>query len=413
MYAGSLPPNAKHRIHTRVLTFLVFLFQPRIKDTTMNTFQVRNRAITAVAGIFIVIASFGLNACSNTGSSAIAGLDDNANTYALNSISASSAENTTAALFDKADMTGILNDMQAEILDDIVAGRPNGRGPNGNGPNSGSPNGAPNGGPNGTPPPNRDSNAARPEAMLEISRRLNTQGTMTSGGAASARFNSALGVQSVSVAVMGASYQLVTPPMRPEPRNNAPSGNGRPSSTNANARPPRLAETIFVYPLPPSSTATSTMQPSLIALSDAPATATFTVRGYTLGETTIDIPGKATFISLKDGDALPRSSTVTVRWNPLGTFTGGVLTLRNVPDSAALAGKTRREAEAIIRALPKPVVKQLVAGTNSVELTAAELGALQTGAAHLALSVANVKRTNSDKAVLKADAHSALRIRLQ
>ncbi|TAE29542.1 MAG: hypothetical protein EAZ92_05970 [Candidatus Kapaibacterium sp.] len=411
MYAGSLPPNAKHRIHERVLTFLgsitlgFLLFQPRIKDTTMNTFQVRNRIIAAVAGIFI--ASFGFTACSGTGSSAIAGLDDGAtataSAYALNSMGASA--NSSTALLGNADMTGILNDMQTELLDDIFAGRPNGRGANG----------SPNGGPNGTPPPNRDSNAIRPEAMLEVSRRLNAQGTMTSGGAASARFNSALGVQGVSVAVMGAIYQLVTPPMRPEGRNNQPPGGGRPNSTNANARPPRLAETIFVYPLPPSSTATTTMTmpPSLITLSDAPATANFTVRGYTLGETTIDIPGKATFTSVKEGDALSRSSAVTVRWNPIGTFTGGVLTLRNVPDSAALAGKTRREAEAIIRALPKPVVKPIVAGTSSVEFSSAELGTLQTGAAHLALSVANVKRTNSDKAVLKADSHSALRVRLQ
>lgn len=364
----------------------------------MNTTSLNNRVIAAVAGIFI--AFFGLTACNSAGSTApIAAFDaasDNS-ALALNSLGMSASEAK-----EYADVNSILTDMQSEMLDEITLGRRNPRGAGGEG---------------GLNAPPRDTNAVRPEATLEISRKTGASGS-TSGAAASARFNSALGVQGVNVSVLGANYTLVTPPLRapnltpPPQRPNSTNANARPNSTNANAqRPQRIAETLFVFPLPPSSTATS--QPTLIALMDANALATFTVRGYSLGETTIDIPGKIVITSAKEGDALPRTAALTVRWSALGSFTNGIVSLRNVPDSAALAGLSRMGAEARIRALPRPIVKTLSAGATSIEFSAAEMAALQAGNAHLSVSVANVKRTNSDKAVLKADSHTGLRLRLQ
>lgn len=347
-----------------------------------------SRALSAVATILLAV--FSLTACNSNGSSPLAALDDNAaTTVSLNSLGAS----TQALSGVNADMNDILETMQADLLNDI-SGVP--RGPR---PAQGSPSGSPVG---------VDTSKTRPEAVLEVSRRPNALGSTTSGGAASARFNSALGVQGVSVNVLGTNYTLVTPPLRSRGTTQTPP----PSSTNANAsRQPRIAETLFVYPLPPSSTATT--QPSLITLSDAAALATFTVAGYTLGDNSIQIPGTITVTSAKEGDNVSRSAALTVRWNVSGSFTNGVLSLRNVPDSAALAGKSRSEAEKILRSLPKPIVKQLSVGATSVELSATEMASLQAGNAHLSLSVANVKRTNTDKAVLKADSHTGIKIRLQ
>ncbi len=157
----------------------------------------------------------------------------------------------------------------------------------------------------------------RPEAVLEIKRRRLSATSTETGGEASARFDKTLGVTGVSVAVLGATYQFVTPPVRPNngngrgPGGNGPGGNGNgnpngnPSSTHANALvSERIASTLFVFPAPPSTTSTTT--PALITLTPANAAATFTVSGYTLGDNTLDIPGNVSFTSLKSGDALSR-----------------------------------------------------------------------------------------------------------
>lgn len=255
----------------------------------------------------------------------------------------------------------------------------------------------------------------RPEAVLEINRRRLSSTSTETGGEASARFDNTLGVTGVSVAVLGTTYQFVTPPMRPNNGNGrgpGGNGNGNPNSTNANApRPDRIASTLFVFPAPPSTTSTTT--PALITLSPANAVATFTVNGYTLGDNTLGIPGTVSFTSLKSGDALSRTSNLTVRWSVAGTFTNGVVVLKNVLDSTALDGKTRREIEQIRRNLPKPITKQLTAGAASVDFTAAELTALQAGSAEITVGIVNAKRTNSDKAILIARTHTGARITLQ
>lgn len=252
----------------------------------------------------------------------------------------------------------------------------------------------------------------RPEAVLEIKRRRLSATSTETGGEATARFDNTLGVIGVSVLVQGATYQFVTPPMRPNNGNGRGPGGNPPNSTNANAqRPERIASTLFVFPAPPSTTSTTT--PALITLTPANAAATFTVSGYTLGDNTLDIPGNVSFTSLKSGDALSRASNLSVRWSVAGTFTNGVVVLKNVLDSTALAGKTRREIEQIRRNLPQPITKQLTAGATSVDFTAAELTALQAGTAEISIGIVNAKRTNSDKAILIARTHTGARVTLQ
>ncbi|MBD1207154.1 MAG: hypothetical protein H9535_01900 [Ignavibacteria bacterium] len=256
----------------------------------------------------------------------------------------------------------------------------------------------------------------RPEAVLEIKRRPLSRTSTETGGEASARFDNTLGVTGVSVAVLGTTYQFVTPPMRPNNGNGrgpGGNGNGNPNSTNANApRPERIASTLFVFPAPPATNASTTL-PALITLTPVNATATFTVSGYALADNALDIPGNVSFTSLKSGDALSRASNLSVRWNVAGTFTNGVVVLKNVLDSTALAGKTRREIEQIRRNLPKPITKQLTAGAASVDFTAAELTALQAGSAEITVGIVNAKRTNSDKAILIARTNAGARITLQ
>lgn len=246
----------------------------------------------------------------------------------------------------------------------------------------------------------------RPEAVLEINRRLISRTGTQTGGEATGRFDSSLGVTGVSVAILGTTYQFVQPPLRGR------NGGGQPNGgQQGGQRPARITSTIFVFPAPPSTTATTA--PSLITLNDANATATFTVSGYALADNTLDIPGTIAFTSVKSGDVVSRSAATTVRWSVAGTFTNGVVTLHNVLDSAALAGKSRREVEQIRRNLPKPITKQLQAGATSVEFTAAELTALQSGTAELSIGIVNAKRTNSDKAILIAHSRTGLRLSLQ
>lgn len=262
---------------------------------------------------------------------------------------------------------------------------------------------------------------SRPEAVFEIKRRPLSRTSTETGGEASARFDNTLGVTGVSVAVLGTTYQFVTPPMRPQNGNgrgpggngNGGNGNGNPNSTNANAqRPDRIASTLFVFPAPPATNASTTL-PALITLTPVNATAIFTVSGYTLADNTLNIPGNVSFTSLKDGDALSRTAALTVRWSVAGTFTNGVITVRNVLDSTALAGKSRREIEQMLRSLPKPITKQLTAGATSIDFTAAELTALQAGSTEISLGIVNAKRTNSDKALLVAHARTGARVILQ
>jgi hypothetical protein len=257
----------------------------------------------------------------------------------------------------------------------------------------------------------------RPEAIVEISRRR-LSGTSTETGAeASARFDSTLGVTGVILAVLGTSYQFVRPPMRPQ------NGNGRPGNGGNGGNPPggnpppnaqrpaRIASTLFIFPAPPATSATT--RPALITLNDVNALATVTAVGYTFADNTVDIPGKITLISVNEGDVVSRSAALNLRWNLAGTFTNGRITVHNVADSATLAGKSRQEVAQILRNMPKPLSKELSAGTTSVEFTATELASLQSGMAEISVGVVNTKRTNSDKAVLIAHSRSGIRVRLQ
>lgn len=338
-----------------------------------------SRRVNMTALALITFAFLGLTACQQDGTtSPIAALDD------LNSSSSLSAASLTS---DAQTSGGLEMDLLA-----LAGGSGNATG-------------------------------TRPEAVLEIKRRPLSRTSTETGGEASARFDNTLGVTGVSVAVLGTTYQFVTPPMRPHNGNgqgpggngngNGGNGNGNPNSTNANAqRPERIASTLFVFPAPPATNASTTL-PALITLTPVNATATFTVSGYTLADNTLEIPGTVSFTSLKDGDALSRAAALTVRWNVAGTFTNGVVVVRNVLDSTALAGKTRREIEQIRRNLPKPITKQLTAGATSIDFTAAELTALQAGSAEISLGIVNAKRTNSDKALLVAHARTGARVILQ
>jgi hypothetical protein len=330
----------------------------------MKTFLTSRRAVISAAAL-IAFALVGLTACQDGTTSPIAALDN------LNSASTLSASSLTSD--SDAQVSG---DMEMDIM--ALAG----------------------------------GSETRPEAVLEIARRPLSRTSTQTGGEAKTRFDSTLNVKSVSVAVLGTTYQLVTPPMRPGNggQGGHPGGNG--GTPPSGQRPDRIAATLFVFPAPPATTAITTT-PALITLNDANALATFTVSGYTLTDNTLDIPGKISFSSVKDGDALSRATALTVRWSLAGTFTNGAVVIRNVLDSTALAGKTRREAEQLLRNLPKPITKQLQAGATSVDFTAAELTALQAGTAELSVGVVNAKRTNSDKAILIAHSRSGVRVRLQ
>jgi hypothetical protein len=334
-----------------------------IQGTTMKTFLTSRRAIISAAAL-IAFALVGLTACQDGTTSPIAALDN------LSSASTLSASSLTSD--GDAQLSG---DMEMDIM--ALAG----------------------------------GSETRPEAVLEIARRPLSRTSIQTGGEAKTRFDSTLNVKSVSVAVLGTTYQLVTPPMRPGNggQGGHPGGNG--GTPPSGQRPDRVAATLFVFPAPPATTATTT--PALITLNDANALATFTVSGYTLTDNTLDIPGKIAFSSVKDGDALSRATALAVRWSVAGTFTNGAVVIRNVLDSTALAGKTRREAEQLLRNLPKPITKQLQAGATSVDFTAAELTALQAGTAELSVGVINAKRTNSDKAILIAHSRTGVRVRLQ
>lgn len=324
-----------------------------------------SRPVSMTALALITFALVGLTACQQDGTtSPIAAMDN---------LATASAANSTASLTNDTQSYG---DLEMDVL--ALAG--------------------------GT--------ETRPEAVLEINRRPLSRTSTESGGEASARFDSTLNVKGVSVTVLGTTYQFVTPPLRTQNGNGrGTGGNGNPNSTNANAqRPERIASTLFVFPAPPT---TSAALPALIALTPVNAAATFTVNGYTLADNTLDIPGTIAITSLKDGDALSRSASLTVRWSVAGTFTNGVITVRNVLDSAALAGKSRREAEQLLRSLPKPIAKQLSAGASSADFTAAELTALQAGTAEISLGIVNAKRTNNDKALLLARTRTGARVRLQ
>jgi hypothetical protein len=330
----------------------------------MKTFLTSRRAVISAAAL-IAFALVGLTACQDGTTSPIAALDN------LSSASTLSASSLTSD--SDAQLSG---DMEMDIM--ALAG----------------------------------GSETRPEAVLEIARRSLSRTSTQTGGEAKTRFDSTLNVKSVSVAVLGTTYQLVTPPMRPGNggQGGHPGGNG--GTPPSGQRPDRVAATLFVFPAPPATTATTTT-PALITLNDANALATFTVSGYTLSDNTLDIPGKISFTSVKDGDALSRAAALTVRWSLAGTFTNGAVVIRNVLDSTALAGKTRREAEQLLRNLPKPITKQLQVGATSVDFTAAELTALQAGTAELSVGVINAKRTNSDKAILIAHSRTGVRVRLQ
>lgn len=344
------------------MQFHIFLF---IQGTTMKTFLTSRRAVISAAAL-IAFALVGLTACQDGTTSPIAALDN------LSSASTLSASSLTSD--SDAQLSG---DMEMDIM--ALAG----------------------------------GSETRPEAVLEIARRPLSRTSTQTGGEAKTRFDSTLNVKSVSVAVLGTTYQLVTPPMRSGNggQGGHPGGNGG-GTPPSGQRPDRVAATLFVFPAPPATTATTTT-PALITLNDANALATFTVSGYTLTDNTLDIPGKISFTSVKEGDALSRATALTVRWSVAGTFTNGAVVIRNVLDSTALAGKTRREAEQLLRNLPKPITKQLQAGATSVDFTAAELTALQAGTAELLVGVINAKRTNSDKAILIAHSRTGIRLRLQ
>ncbi len=254
----------------------------------------------------------------------------------------------------------------------------------------------------------------RPEAIVEISRRPISRTSTETGAEASARFDSTLGVTGVSLAVLGTSYQFVRPPMRPQNGNGRPGNGGNPSGGNPppNAqRPARIASTLFVFPAPPATSATT--RPTLIMLNDANAIATVTVVGYTFADNRVDIPGKITLTSMKEGDVVSRSAALNLRWNLAGTYTNGRVTVHNVADSTALAGKSRQEVAQILRNMPKPLSKKFSVGTTSIEFTAAELASLQAGTVEISVGVVNAKRTNSDKAVLIAHSRNGIRVRLQ
>jgi hypothetical protein len=348
----------------------------------MNSFLQGSRVITAVA--VITFALLGTTACQQDGifSSNTASSFDNANAIAATNTAsglslASLADSEDDALAQAAAIGNISEQANhaPRILEMLGVSRDSASG-------------------------------VRPAAILEISRRRLSETSTQTGGAASARFNGSLGVKGVSVSVLGASYQFVTPPMRQRNGGNPPNGN--PVGTTAT----RIAETIFVYPAPPSTSATTAL-PSLITLTDANATATFTINGYTLADNTLGIPGKITLTNAKDGDVLPRSAAFTMRWSVAGTFTNGVVTIHNVLDSAARAGKSRSQVEQLQRNLPKPIVKQVSAGAISVDFTAAELTSLQAGAAEISLGIVNTKKTNNDTAILMAHSRTGARLRLQ
>lgn len=369
----------------------------------MKTFLKGNRAfISAVAAILLAF-TVGMTSCNSTGNSPIAAFD---NVGMTNTSSAISLESILASY--STTPNEILNDVNTEELSEamgIGGGEPLGDNTLGGPPRGGNPAG-------GSPRPSTNGTVGagtRPEAVLEIARRPIGQDRATAGGFSSARFSGSLGVVGVSVSLAGNTYTLSALPQR---SGNSNPPNGRPNSTNATTtQPQRTPEAHFVYPAPPSSTATTT--PTPIPLTDANAIATFRVNSYTLQDNAIDLPGKIAITSIQENASLPRTAALTVNWTVPGTFTNGQIILRNVLDSSALAGKTREEVRQILRNLPKPITKRITAGATSVTFTAAELATLQAGNVHLSIAITNVKRTNSDKAVLSAHSANGVFFRFQ
>ncbi|MCS6808834.1 MAG: hypothetical protein RML40_09175 [Bacteroidota bacterium] len=259
--------------------------------------------------------------------------------------------------------------------------------------------------------PTRSTTASlKPEAEIEVIRLPNVQGNTVRDAMASARFDAALGVQAVEVSVLGTTYQFAPVPAMPRAVVNNLVNNLL-SSLNISSLP---RKSVFVYPpIVLSSTATSSS--SLIKLNDANALARFRVTSYNLADNTLDIPGAIT-ITLQENANVPRTQPLTVRWNMAGTFTEGIVTLRNIVDSAALAGlvgKSAKEVKDILKGFSRSITKKLNAPTNSVEVTAEELSKLQAGSAYLGISLKNKKTTNGGKAVLEAETHAGVRLRLQ
>ncbi|MCU0428122.1 MAG: hypothetical protein MUF71_21120 [Candidatus Kapabacteria bacterium] len=364
----------------------------------MKTLLKGNRALFLAVAALLLAITFGMTSCNATGNSPIAGFD-NTSTNALSTdisletilASYSSTPNEMLNDVNTEDLSETMGIGGGAVLGDNLLGAP---------PRAGNPQG-------GNPRPSTTGTTTpetRPEAILEISRRPIGQDRATAGGFSSARFSGSLGVVGVSVSVLGNTYAFTALTQRP---GNSNSPNGRPNSTNANAQRPQ--ESAFVYPAPPSGGAA----PTPIPLTDANALATFRVNSYTLQDNAIDIPGKISVTSIQENASLPRTAPLTVNWTLAGTFTSGQIMLRNVLDSSALAGKTREEVRRIVSNLPRPVTKRFTAGTTSMTFTAAELASLQAGNVHLSIAVANVKRTNSDKAVLSAHSANGVFFRFQ
>ncbi len=263
---------------------------------------------------------------------------------------------------------------------------------------------------------------ATPEAVLEVRRvpasPTGTTGNTTGGGSASARFDATLQIQGASVRLLGVSYPLILAPTRPQHdqsggRPNGPGGHpggmppsGNPPSGNSTSGTP---PTLFLYPAPPSSTATTTT-PILLPLGTGSASVAFTATGYALSDNTIEVPGAITITSHSEGGTFQRSAALTVRWSASGAVTNGMVIVRNVADSTVLAGKSRSEREAYLKSLPKPISKKITAGSSSADFTAAEVATLQAGKAAIEVQLLNAKAINNNKAVLAG--HSATHIRL-
>lgn len=245
----------------------------------------------------------------------------------------------------------------------------------------------------------RELEGITPDAILSLHRVGSRPGATTTvvGGAASARFASTATVSGVSVSVNGASFTLtaLSRTSGDRPGGHGGPGGGHPRGPGGGAPPAGVGlSTAFVYPAPPASKETT---PTFIPMPEGHVTATFSATGYTLSPSTVSVPGIVTVSSHKSGDAVSRSSNLTVRWSVSGDITSGVVVIHPARDTSNKpVGRPANPGNG--QQKPTPVMKTISAGATSVEFTAADLANIQAGNVIVEIMVANVN-VSSDKKV--------------
>lgn len=137
----------------------------------------------------------------------------------------------------------------------------------------------------------------------------------------------------------------------------------------------------------------SQTNPTGINLGSGTADATFSVSGYTLGSSTVTVPGSVSLTAPAANASVPRNQDLTISWT---TSSGGTHSGIFIADKD---GKT--------------IFKEVSGSATSASFTAAELGTLAAGTALVYALSYNFVLTNSNEAVIIGEAVAVNTVTLQ